>query len=147
MKILITGGAGFLGSNLAEKLLARGEEVIALDNFRTSLHSNVERLKSYDKFSFVEQDVIEPFDIECDQIYNLACPASPPLYQIDPLYTAATSYHGAMNALALAKVVTILLCSIREPAILESIAFLCALFLPRALTLFPCLIFFKFRKF
>ncbi len=103
MKVLITGGAGFLGSNLSEKLLKRGDEVVALDNFRTSLRSNVERLRDYDNFSFIEQDVVTPFDIECDQIFNLACPASPPLYQIDPIYTAAISYHGAVNSLELAR--------------------------------------------
>lgn len=103
MKILITGGAGFLGSNLAEKLLLRGDEVVALDNFRTSLPSNVERLKDFEQFSLVHQDVIEPFHIDCDQIYNLACPASPPLYQIDPIYTAATCYHGTTNSLELAR--------------------------------------------
>lgn len=103
MKVLITGGAGFLGSNLAEKLLKRGDEVVSLDNFRTSLPSNIERLRDYDKFSFIEQDVVDPFDVESDQIYNLACPASPPLYQIDPLYTAAISYHGIINCLELAR--------------------------------------------
>lgn len=103
MKILITGGAGFLGSNLAEKFLRRGDQVTCLDNFRTSLRSNIDRLRDYDGFDFIEQDVIAPFDVECDQIFNLACPASPPLYQIDPIYTAAISYHGAVNSLELAK--------------------------------------------
>lgn len=103
MKILITGGAGFLGSNLSEKLLNQGHQVIALDNFRTSDPSNIERLVGRDGFKFVEQDVVDPFDFDVDQIYNLACPASPPLYQIDPIYTAEISYHGAMNCLRLAQ--------------------------------------------
>ena len=103
MKTLITGGAGFLGANLCKKLLERGEEVVAMDNFRTSLPRNIELLRDFDSFSFIQHDIIEPYDVECDQIYNLACPASPPLYQIDPLYTAATCYHGALNALTLGK--------------------------------------------
>lgn len=103
MKILITGGAGFLGSNLADRLLNEGHEVIALDNFRTSEPSNIARLQGREGFTFVEQDVIRPFDFDVDQIYNLACPASPPLYQIDPIYTAEISFYGAVNCLELAK--------------------------------------------
>jgi len=102
-KILITGGSGFLGSNLSEKLLEQGNKVICLDNFYTGFKRNVEHLLDNPNFELVEHDVIEPFDFDVDQIYNLACPASPPHYQQDPLFTTRTSIFGVINCLELAR--------------------------------------------
>jgi UDP-glucuronate decarboxylase len=102
-KILVTGGAGFIGSNLCEKLIALGEEVICLDNLYTGSKSNIEQLLDNPNFTFVEHDIVDPFDIEVDQIYNLACPASPPHYQADPVKTLKTSVYGSVNMLDLAK--------------------------------------------
>src|SRR5215472_11652430 len=101
-RVLVTGGAGFLGSHLCDRLIQRGDSVVCLDNYTTGDRRNIEALKSNPKFSAVAQDVIEPFDFEVDQIYNLACPASPPHYQRDPIHTLKTSVLGALNVLNLA---------------------------------------------
>jgi UDP-glucuronate decarboxylase len=102
-KILITGGAGFIGSHLAKRLLDSGHTVICLDNFFTGRIENVERLQAYKNFTLVRHDVTEPFEADVDEIYNLACPASPVHYQFDPIKTIKTSFLGAMNMLGLAK--------------------------------------------
>jgi UDP-glucuronate decarboxylase len=102
-KILITGGAGFIGSHLAKRLLDSGHTVICLDNFFTGRIENVEQLREYKNFTLVRHDVTEPFEADVDQIYNLACPASPVHYQFDPIKTIKTSFLGAMNMLGLAK--------------------------------------------
>lgn len=103
MKILVTGGAGFLGSHLCERLLEAGNEVICMDNFFTGRKTNVAHLLSNPAFELVRHDVIDPFKFEVDQIYNLACPASPPHYQYNPIKTTKTSVMGAINCLGLAK--------------------------------------------
>jgi UDP-glucuronate decarboxylase len=103
MKILVTGGAGFLGSHLCEKLLSNGHEVVALDNLVTGNKSNIEHLLSNTKFEFIRHDVTFPIYLEVEGIYNLACPASPKKYQSDPVQTLKTSVHGAINLLGLAK--------------------------------------------
>jgi len=103
MRILVTGGAGFLGSHLCDRLLADGHEVIALDNLFTGRKINIEHLAGNPRFEFVRHDVIDPFKFEVDQIYNLACPASPPHYQFNPIKTTKTSVMGAINCLGLAK--------------------------------------------
>ena len=103
MRILITGGAGFLGSHLCERLLNEGNEVICMDNFFTGRKRNVLHLMDNPYFELVRHDVIEPFKFEVDQIYNLACPASPPHYQHNPITTTKTSVMGAINCLGLAK--------------------------------------------
>ena len=100
---LITGGAGFLGSHLCERLLERGEEVICMDNFFTGRKSNVEHLLGNPKFELMRHDVVDPFKVEVDRIYNLACPASPVHYQYNPIKTVKTSVMGAINCLGLAK--------------------------------------------
>ena len=101
--ILVTGGAGFIGSHLCEKLLSQGNEVICLDNLFTGRKENIYHLMGDPRFEFIRHDVIEPIYVECDQIYNLACPASPPHYQFDPVKTAKTGVMGALNALDLAR--------------------------------------------
>lgn len=103
MNILVTGGAGFLGSHLCDKLIEKGNRVICLDNLYTGSKDNIKHLLSNPNFEFVEHDVMEPISLEVDQIYNLACPASPPHYQADPIMTAKTSIFGALNLLELAK--------------------------------------------
>ncbi|MDI1336154.1 MAG: SDR family oxidoreductase [Lacunisphaera sp.] len=103
MRILITGGAGFLGSHLCDKLLAQDHEVVCLDNLFTGSKDNIAHLLNHPKFEFVRHDVIDPFKYEVDQIYNLACPASPPHYQYNPIKTTKTSVMGAINCLGLAK--------------------------------------------
>ncbi|MEO1858108.1 MAG: UDP-glucuronic acid decarboxylase family protein [Rubritalea sp.] len=103
MRILITGGAGFLGSHLSERLLNEGHEVLCLDNFFTGFKRNVAHLLSNPNFELIRHDVIDPFKFEVDQIYNLACPASPPHYQHNPIKTTKTSVMGAINSLGLAK--------------------------------------------
>jgi UDP-glucuronate decarboxylase len=103
MRILVTGGAGFLGSHLTEKLLNEGHDVICLDNFYTGSKSNVAHLLSRPNFELMRHDVTFPLYVEVDQIYNLACPASPIHYQRDPVQTTKTSVHGAINMLGLAK--------------------------------------------
>lgn len=102
-RILVTGGAGFLGSHLCEKLISSGDEVICLDNFFTGRKKNIEHLMANRRFELVRHDVIEPFRLEVDQIYNLACPASPVHYQYNAIATLKTSVFGALNCLGLAK--------------------------------------------
>lgn len=103
MRILITGGAGFLGSHLCERLLREGNEIICLDNFFTGRKRNIVHLLQDPNFELVRHDVTNPFHFEVDQIYNLACPASPPHYQHNPIKTTKTSFLGAMHSLGLAK--------------------------------------------
>lgn len=103
MRILITGGAGFLGSHLSEKLLSLGHEVICVDNFFTGSKRNVEHLISNRNFEVIRHDVTFPLYLEIDGIFNLACPASPVQYQKNPVQTLKTSVHGAINILGLAK--------------------------------------------
>ena len=103
MRTLVTGGAGFIGSHLCERLLAEGHEVICLDNFFTGRSENVAALDRDGRFRIVEHDVTEPYDAAVDWIFNLACPASPVHYQIDPIATMRTSVLGMLNALALAE--------------------------------------------
>ena len=103
MRILITGGAGFLGSHLSDRLLADGHEVVCIDNLFTGSKANIAHLLNNPNFEFVRHDVIDPFKYEVDQIYNLACPASPPHYQYNPIKTTKTSVMGAINCLGLAK--------------------------------------------
>lgn len=102
-RILVTGGAGFLGSHLCEHLLAQGHEVLCVDNFFTSSRRNVEHLLSGARFELMRHDVTIPLHVEVDEIYNLACPASPIHYQHDPVQTTKTSVIGAINMLGLAK--------------------------------------------
>jgi UDP-glucuronate decarboxylase len=101
--ILVTGGAGFLGSHLIDRLLQQGHEVICADNLFTGSKRNVAHLHGHPRFEFIRHDVTFPLYIEVDQIYNLACPASPIHYQHDPVQTTKTSVHGAINMLGLAK--------------------------------------------
>jgi UDP-glucuronate decarboxylase len=103
MRILITGGAGFLGSHLCERLLSEGNDVICLDNFFTGRKQNIAHLFGNPYFELVRHDVIDPFKFEVDRIYNLACPASPPHYQYNPIKTTKTSVMGAIHSLGLAK--------------------------------------------
>lgn len=103
-RILVTGGAGFLGSHLCDRLIEAGNEVICVDNLFTGSKDNIKHLLSNPKFTFICHDITEPlYDVDVDQIYNLACPASPPFYQVDPIKTAKTSVYGAINMLGLAK--------------------------------------------
>jgi UDP-glucuronate decarboxylase len=103
MRILVTGGAGFIGSHLCERLLGEGNEVICLDNFFTGRRENVHHLLDDKRFELLRHDIIEPVLLEVDQIYNLACPASPIHYQYNPVKTVKTSVMGAINMLGLAK--------------------------------------------
>ncbi|MFN0160336.1 MAG: UDP-glucuronic acid decarboxylase family protein [Burkholderiales bacterium] len=102
-RVLVTGGAGFLGSHLCERLLADGHDVLCIDNFYTGTKENVEHLLDNPRFELVRHDVTFPLYVEVDEIYNLACPASPVHYQHDPVQTTKTSVHGAINMLGLAK--------------------------------------------
>ena len=102
-KILITGGAGFVGSHLSERLLNEGNEVFCLDNFFTGQKQNIVHLLDNPFFELIRHDVTAPFFIEADEIYNLACPASPVHYQYNPIKTIKTSVMGAINMLVLAK--------------------------------------------
>ncbi|NOZ69266.1 MAG: SDR family oxidoreductase, partial [Deferribacteres bacterium] len=102
-RILVTGGAGFLGSHLCEKLLKEGHEVLCVDNFYTGRRSNILDFLSSTRFEVLRHDICFPLYVEVDEIYNLACPASPIHYQFDPVQTTKTSVHGAINALGLAK--------------------------------------------
>ena len=103
MKILITGGAGFIGSHLCERLLNDGNDVLCVDNYFTGIKSNIAHLLDSHQFELMRHDVTFPLYIEVDQIYNMACPASPIHYQYDPVQTTKTSVHGAINMLGLAK--------------------------------------------
>jgi UDP-glucuronate decarboxylase len=102
-RILVTGGAGFLGSHLCERLIAAGHEVICVDNCYTGTKTNIERLLGNPRFEFIRHDVTFPLYVEVDEIFNFACPASPIHYQFDPVQTTKTSVHGAINVLGLAK--------------------------------------------
>jgi UDP-glucuronate decarboxylase len=102
-RILVTGGAGFIGSFLCERLLAEGANVICIDNFFTGTRANIAHLLGHPMFEVIRHDVCIPLYIEVDQIYNMACPASPVHYQFDPVQTTKTSVHGAINMLGLAK--------------------------------------------
>ena len=102
-RILVTGGAGFLGSHLCERLLADGHDVLCVDNFFTGTRDNILSLLDNKRFEFMRHDVTFPLYVEVDEIYNLACPASPNHYQHDPVQTTKTSVHGAINMLGLAK--------------------------------------------
>ncbi|HEY3755153.1 MAG TPA: UDP-glucuronic acid decarboxylase family protein [Opitutaceae bacterium] len=103
MRVLVTGGAGFLGSHLCDRLIADGHDVVCIDNLFTGRKSNVQHLLAHPRFEFVRHDVIDPFKYEVDRIYNLACPASPPHYQYNPIKTIKTSVMGSINCLGLAK--------------------------------------------
>lgn len=102
-RILITGGAGFLGSHLIDRLLEQGHEVLCADNLFTGTKRNIDHLHNHPRFEFMRHDVTFPLYVEVDEIYNLACPASPVHYQHDPVQTTKTSVHGAINVLGLAK--------------------------------------------
>ena len=102
-RILVTGGAGFLGSHLCERLIGEGHDVLCVDNFYTGSKQNVAGLLNHPRFELMRHDVTFPLYVEVDQIYNLACPASPVHYQYDPVQTTKTSVHGAINMLGLAK--------------------------------------------
>jgi UDP-glucuronate decarboxylase len=102
-RILVTGGAGFLGSHLCDRLIGSGYEVLCVDNFFTGSKKNIEHLLPHPKFELLRHDVTFPLFVEVDEIYNLACPASPVHYQFDPVQTTKTSVHGAINMLGLAK--------------------------------------------
>ena len=102
-RVLVTGGAGFLGSNLYSRLVATGKDVVCVDNYYSGTKSNVAHLVDEPNFELIRHDVTFPLYVEVDEIYNLACPASPPFYQSDPVQTTKTSVHGAINMLGLAK--------------------------------------------
>ncbi|MBT7923058.1 MAG: NAD-dependent epimerase/dehydratase family protein, partial [Opitutae bacterium] len=103
MRILITGGAGFLGSHLCERLLDQGHDILCLDNFFTGRRRNVEHLLEKRRFELLRHDIVDPFKAEVDRIFNLACPASPVHYQYNPIKTTKTSVMGAINCLGLSK--------------------------------------------
>lgn len=102
-RILVTGGAGFIGSHLCEKLLEQGNDVICMDNLFTGQKDNIRHLMNNPYFEFIRKDILEDIYVECDQIYNLACPASPVYYQYDPIKTGKTNVIGTLHALGLAK--------------------------------------------
>ncbi len=102
-RVLVLGGAGFVGSHLCDRLLELGDEVFCLDNLQTGRLQNIEHLREHERFTFIEHDVVEPFHLPVDRIYNLACPASPAHYQADPIKTTLTSVLGTLHALRLAK--------------------------------------------
>ena len=103
MRVLVTGGAGFIGSHLCERLLAQGDDVVCVDNYFTGTKHNVDHLRDHRNFELIRHDVTNPLVIEVDRIYNLACPASPVHYQYNPVKTTKTSVLGAINMLGLAK--------------------------------------------
>ena len=102
-RILITGGAGFLGSHLCDRLLQKGEDILCLDNFFTGSKENISHLINYPHFELIRHDIINPIYLEVDEIYNLACPASPVHYQYNPIKTIKTNIMGAINVLGIAK--------------------------------------------
>lgn len=102
-RVLVTGGAGFLGSHLCDRLIKEENDVICVDNLFTGNKDNIRHLMENPYFEFIRHDITQPIFVECDQIYNLACPASPVWYQKDPIYTMKTSIYGAFNVLGLAK--------------------------------------------
>ncbi len=102
-RIIVTGGAGFIGSHLCKKLVENGDDVVCVDSLFTGSMDNIKELLEYDNFSFVEHDIVDPYFDEADQIYNLACPASPPHYQYNPIHTSKTSVMGAINMLGMAR--------------------------------------------
>ena len=102
-RVLVTGGSGFLGSHLCDRLIKDGNDVICVDNLFTGSKDNIRHLLGHPYFEFIRHDMINPIFVECDQIYNLACPASPKWYQKDPIYTFKTSVYASMNCLGLAK--------------------------------------------
>ena len=102
-RVLVTGGAGFLGSHLIDRLLGQGHEVVCADNLFTGSKRNIEHLHDHPRFEFMRHDFTFPLYLEVDEIYNLACPASPVHYQHDPVQTTKTSVHGAINMFGLAK--------------------------------------------
>lgn len=102
-RILVTGGAGFIGSHLCETLLNQGNEIICLDNFFTGSKNNIEHLRDNSAFELIRHDIVNPINLEVDQIYNMACPASPVHYQYNPVKTVKTSVMGAINMLGMAK--------------------------------------------
>jgi len=103
LRILITGGAGFLGSHLCDRLVAQGADVLCLDNFFTGAKRNIRHLIDNHNFELIRHDIVQPMFLEVDQIYNLACPASPVHYQYNPVKTVKTNVMGAINMLGLAK--------------------------------------------
>ncbi|MAJ33057.1 MAG: NAD-dependent dehydratase, partial [Candidatus Marinimicrobia bacterium] len=103
MQVLVTGGSGFIGSHLCEKLLKKGHDVICVDNFYTGQKTNITHLIKNNRFEIIRHDITFPIYLEVDQIYNLACPASPDHYQYDPVQTTKTNVHGAINILGMAK--------------------------------------------
>ena len=103
MKNLITGGAGFIGSNLVEKLINKGEEVICMDNLSSGLKKNIEKWLDHPRFKFILEDIVNPIDVKTDRIWHLACPGSPKQYQKDPIRTANTIISGTINMLELAR--------------------------------------------
>lgn len=102
-RILITGGAGFLGTNLTRRLLDEGNHVISLDNYLSGLKQNVELFQKHPDYEFIEHDIINPIELEVDEIYNLACAGSPPQYQADPIHTTKTNVYGIINMMELAR--------------------------------------------
>src|ERR1700758_2751845 len=102
-RVLVTGGAGFVGSHLCERLLEQGHDVLCVDNYYTGRRSNIETLLANPRFEALRHDITSPLLVEVDEIYNLACPASPVHYQFDPVQTLKTSVHGSINMLGLAK--------------------------------------------
>jgi len=102
-RVMVTGGSGFIGSHLCERLLANGDDVLCVDNFYTGRRQNIEHLLSNSRFEVLRHDITHPLYVEVDEIYNLACPASPIHYQFDPVQTLKTSVHGSINMLGLAK--------------------------------------------
>lgn len=102
-RVLVTGGSGFLGAHLCDRLLQQGHEVLCVDNFYTGRRSNIAHLLQNPRFEILRHDICFPLYVEVDEIYNLACPASPVHYQFDPVQTTKTSVHGAINMLGLAK--------------------------------------------
>ena len=102
-RVLVTGGAGFIGSHLCDRLIATGCDVICMDSLFSGRKENIRHLLGNPSFEFLRHDVTRPFEAEVDEIYNLACPASPVYYQYDPMHTTKTSFLGALNALGLAR--------------------------------------------